>query len=110
MGRRLSSGRGSDDHRYPPKVSLRWPRFEISQNATRALDATGAVCTFSTFKPKYLVFPCLISRCTEKSHVFPFLASSPKSSDGLLMANATTAPTVKLVKAVLHRPLHHAHA
>src|SRR5260370_14642366 len=58
------------------------------------------VCTFSTFKPKYLVFPCLISRCTEKSYVFPFLASSPKSSDGLWMANATTAPTVKLVAAV----------
>jgi hypothetical protein len=25
------------------------------------------VCTFSTFKPKNLVLPCLISRCNEKS-------------------------------------------
>jgi len=59
----------------------------------------GAFCTFSTFKPKNLVLPCLISRCKEKSYVLPLVASSPNSSAGLWIANATTAPTVKLPKA-----------
>jgi len=59
----------------------------------------GALCTFSTFKPKNLVLACLISRCKEKLYVLPLVASSPNSSAGLWMANATTAPTVKLPTA-----------
>src|SRR6516164_10230056 len=62
-------------------------------------DMAGAVSTLSTFKPKNLVLPCLISRCKEKSYVSPLVAPSPNSLAGLWTANATTAPAVKLPTA-----------
>ena len=49
---------------YTPRVRL---------PAESGTDMAGAVCTFSTFKPKNLVLPCLISRCKEKSYVLPLV-------------------------------------